>query len=164
MPLWPGSAWRFRPKAEPADATPAISPEKMLVPREDRQDFATDGATGCFVDYVRALTDATLAEVERVIRSNWTTADGAPDDAFLTWSDLWQKLNPPQPSRSIPTIIQTLAQDLNRSLLHGARRKNATAKTLPATVLSGQQASTSIDQLSSEWKSEWRGLAVQWRS
>jgi hypothetical protein len=45
------------------------------------------------------------------------------------------------------TLLQTIAQDLNRSLLHGARQKSSDEQILPATVLDGRQAPTTVEQL-----------------
>jgi hypothetical protein len=47
----------------------------------------------------------------------------------------------------MPTILQTIAQDLNRSLLHGARRKGADGKVLPSTVFDGRQAASTPEQI-----------------
>lgn len=102
MPLWPGSSWRFRAAQNAAEPLPAITPKPMHVPREGGGSLATDGATGYFVDYLRALTDATLAEIERIVQSNWTEKQGPPDQAFLTWDDLWQKLDPAAPTPPPP--------------------------------------------------------------
>ncbi len=45
------------------------------------------------------------------------------------------------------SILKTIAQDLNRSLLHGARQADEGGQVLPSTILDGRQAVTTIPQL-----------------
>lgn len=45
------------------------------------------------------------------------------------------------------SILKAIAQDLNRSILHGARQADENGKTLPSTMLDGRQSATTLAQL-----------------
>lgn len=94
IPLWPDTSWRFIAE-ENQPALPKQKPVQMSVSNGRDGNVLLDGDRGFFIDYLRALTDATLAEIDRTIRAKWSPGKGPLDQASMTWGDLWKELAPP---------------------------------------------------------------------
>jgi hypothetical protein len=88
VPLWPGVQWRYHGAKTASTA--------MQVQIEKEHGAATPGLTpadaACFMDYLRAVTVATLTEIDRVINDRAQPTNGSPADAALAWTDLWTAL------------------------------------------------------------------------
>lgn len=138
VPLWPKVSWRYRQDERQvrAQAVRLSGTNRAAGRAEMPADIAH------FVDYLRALTQSAHAEIERTIERLGRPVDGQPEDAVLGWGTLWEEL-----ANGPDRLLRSLAQDLNRSLLHGARKPNGLGQPRPATVLTGQQAAASKELL-----------------
>lgn len=151
IPLWPKMTWGF----ESADGKYFEPVESRLMILRSGMGLSTENAmaeglgvtagntkVNLFVEYLRAVTNSILDEIDRGLThiAERETDPNAP--LKRKWTEIWDMIAGTE-RRSDPnaaTVLSIVAKDLNRTLFHGARREDLElSKHRPLGILAGQQ-------------------------